>query len=715
MRWREGQIQVMNYTNGILAVPSVPGAGKTTVITSKTADLINQGLNKDGKILIVTFTNSAVSNFKNKLKKILEQKGLNPNKGWECKTLHSLANSIIRESPKDAFLDEEFQIIDDIEANDIIRNYFFEFNRNYRHVFLRYLNTGKNNSQEYIEKIEKKWNDKFISLSRSVISHIKSKNISYFQAQDILKNNNEIDDLLKIILNIYIFYEKDLIKKGKVDYDDIIVRSLNLLQNNKHVLEKFQGRYTYIFEDEAQDSSPMQERILFLLSQNHKNLARVGDPNQAIMSTFTNSDYKLFRRFCESENVEKITIPVSSRNTVNIINLANYLVSWSNNRGICLNKEEVLVNQYIKPVDSEDSFQNPIVDDIGIYIKNFENEEAELKQVAKQIKNSISKYPNKTFALLLRYNFKIDKYIDIFKKENIPFQLIDRYRGESVEIIEKIGRVVEFISKPEKDKLTYLLSILNNDQIDDIEVNEINSYSIEEIFFSRKYNLIEVLNINENLKSILMKIKSLFEYSIQRIDKFLLQIGEELNFNLEELTILDYIASVSNKMFFENHSFTLENLSHELLRNKSSFNYFASVVFENKGYEPKNGFVTITTCHKAKGLEWDIVFLPHMTYSDYPGRFQDKFIGELYYLKDEYKNIETLYKSKLDYLIENKKIEDSTNKMKREILSETLKLVYVAFTRARERLFISTNGKEYTKSVYCKVVEDFLKGEKLYE
>ncbi|SHK02517.1 ATP-dependent helicase [Tepidibacter formicigenes] len=710
MKWREGQIEVMNYEKGILAVPSVPGAGKTTVITSKTVDLITKGLNKNGKILIVTFTNSAVSNFKNKLKKLLKEKGMDSNYGWECKTLHSLANSIIRESPKDAYLDEEFEVIDDIEATDIIRNHSFEFFKRYRHIFIRYLNTQKNNSQEYIEKIEKKWNDKFLSIARNIISYLKSKGIRYVQAQEILKKYNQMDDLLKIIFNIYIFYEKELIKKGKVDYDDIIIRALNLLESRSDILESLQDRYTYIFEDEAQDSSPMQERILFLLSQKHKNLARVGDPNQAIMSTFTNSDYKLFRKFCEREDVKKIVIPVSSRNTKNILGLANYLVKWSNSNKRGLSKEEVLVEQYIKPVDKDDPYQNPIVNDIGIYVKSCDNEEMEMKQVVGDIKKSIKKYPNKTMALLLRYNFKIDKYINFLEKENIPYQVIDRYRGESAQVIEKIGKIVDFISNPDENKLTDLLNLFYDNEIQEDEMKELNKYSVEEIFFPQTYKGIDSLNINEDLKEILNNIKNLFEYSTQKIDKFLVQIGEEFNFNLEELTILDYISTVCNKMFFENPHFTLENLAYELLKNKNSFNYFASIVFENKGYEPKKGCVTITTCHKAKGLEWDIVFLPHMTYSDYPGRFQDKFIGELYYLKDEYKNIETLYKSTIDYLIENKKIENSTNKMKREILSETLKLVYVAFTRAKERLFVFTNGKEYNKSVYYKVVEDFLRG-----
>ncbi|WFD09208.1 ATP-dependent helicase [Tepidibacter hydrothermalis] len=712
MKWREGQIQVMQYKGGTLAVPSVPGAGKTTVITSKTAELIEQGLNKDGKILIVTFTNSAVSNFKTKLKNLLEDRGLDSNKGWECKTLHSLANSVIRESPKDAGFDDDFEVIDDIEANEIIRKHSFEFYKNYKHIYSKYLNIRNNSSQEYIQKIEKKWNDKFIAVAKNIISYLKSKGITYNEAQDILRNNPKMDDLLKIIVNIYILYEKDLIKKGKLDYDDIIIRALKLLENKEDILNKFQQRYTYIFEDEAQDSSPAQEKILALLSKNHKNLVRVGDPNQAIMSTFTNSDHRLFRRFCEREDVDKIVIPVSSRNTKNILNLANHLVKWSNENGMELNKDEVLVNQYIKPVDEDDPFQNPVVEDIGIYTRTCQNEDIEMKDVVCNIKNIVKKYPDKTIALLLRYNYKIDRYINLFEKEDIPYQVIDKYRGEAALVIEKIGKIVRFIANPDKDNLFKVIDMVYDEELSEIQKNEFDKYDIEDIFFPIANKGIKKLDIGEELNEVLNNLRNLFEYSRQKIDKFLVQIGEEFKFNLQELAILDYISSICNKMFFENSNFTLENLAYELLKNKNSFNYFASMVFEEQGYEPQKGSVTITTCHKAKGLEWDIVIIPHMTISEYPGKFNDKFIGELYYLKSEYKNIETLYKAEIDYLIENKEIQNITRKMKGDILSETLKLVYVAFTRAKERLYVYTNGKESNHSIYFNVTQEFVEGSK---
>ncbi|CAH2212689.1 ATP-dependent helicase [Tepidibacter aestuarii] len=712
MKWREGQIQVMQYKGGTLAVPSVPGAGKTTVITSKTAELIEQGLNRDGKILIVTFTNSAVSNFKTKLKTLLEDRGLDSNKGWECKTLHSLANSVIRESPKDAGLDDDFEVIDDIEANEIIRKHSFEFYKTYKHIYSRYLNIRNNSSQEYIQKIEKKWNDKFISVAKNIISYLKSKGITYNEAQEILRNNPKMDDLLKIIVNIYILYEKDLIKKGKLDYDDIIIRALKLLENKQDILNKFQQRYTYIFEDEAQDSSPAQEKILALLSKDNKNLVRVGDPNQAIMSTFTNSDHRLFRRFCEREDVDKIVIPVSSRNTKNILNLANYLVKWSNENGMELNKDEVLVNQYIKPVDEDDPFQNPVIDDIGIYTRACQNEDIEMKDVVCNIKNIVKKYPDKTIALLLRYNYKIDRYINLFEKEDIPYQVIDKYRGEAALVIEKIGKIVSFIANPDKGSLFKVIDMVYNEELSEMQKSEIDKYDIEDIFFPMGKKSIQKMDIGTELEELLNNLRNLFEYSIQKIDKFLVQIGEEFKFNLQELAILDYISSICNKMFFENSNFTLEHLAYELLKNKNSFNYFASMVFEEQGYEPQKGSVTITTCHKAKGLEWDIVIIPHMTISDYPGKFNDKFIGELYYLKEEYKNIETLYKSEIDYLIENKETKNITRKMKGDILSETLKLVYVAFTRAKERLYVYTNGKESNHSIYFNVIQKFIEGSK---
>ena len=307
MKWREGQKEVMKYKAGVLAVPSVPGAGKTTVITAKTAELISEGVNKDGKVLIVTFTNSAVSNFKAKLKKLLEDKNINSNKGWECKTLHSLANSIIKESPKHANLDEEFEVLTEIECIEIIRNHYLNIynSGNNKEFITNMLNDSKPMSHEEFVKVEKQWNDRFISIVKNMIGIIKSMNVDYVKVQAVLRSGADINNIMKIILNLFVLYEKELIIRGKIDYNDIIVRGYNLLEGNEEILAEFQSIYSFVFEDEAQDSSVMQERILGLISKGNNNLVRVGDPNQAIMATFTNSDFRLFKSFLRERRYKK--------------------------------------------------------------------------------------------------------------------------------------------------------------------------------------------------------------------------------------------------------------------------------------------------------------------------------------------------------------------------------------------------------------------------
>ena len=308
------------------------------------------------------------------------------------------------------------------------------------------------------------------------------------------------------------------------------------------------------------------------------------------------------------------------------------------------------MQQFIKPVEGDDSFKNPEIDDLGIYMRCYENEDVEIKEVTKKIKSAMEKYKNKSFALLLRYNYRIEKYVEIFKKENINYQLIDNYSGEGNIFIEKLGTIIGFVAEPNNDRLMKVIEAFVDKELSEGEKLYINRCSVEELFYiDGKDDNKSILS--KELLIIINKLKNLLDISVEKMNKFIIQIGDEFDFTLEELSIVDYVANFANIMSSEDLNFTLEDLAYELLRDKKSFNYFASLVYDSKGYEPQNGCVTITNCHKAKGLEWDFVFIPHMNSSDYPGRLSDKFGGEIYYLKNEYKNIETMLKAQLQFSI----------------------------------------------------------------
>ncbi|WP_165478909.1 UvrD-helicase domain-containing protein, partial [Clostridioides difficile] len=120
INYREDQIPIINYDNGTMAVPAVPGAGKTFIITNLVAKLLLEQKHKGGKILVLTYMNSAVNNFKGRIRKILEEHKIDDTNSYEVMTIHSLAVKIIKEKPEVVMLSEDFNIADDLQKNIIL-------------------------------------------------------------------------------------------------------------------------------------------------------------------------------------------------------------------------------------------------------------------------------------------------------------------------------------------------------------------------------------------------------------------------------------------------------------------------------------------------------------------------------------------------------------------------------------------------------------------
>ena len=122
INYRKDQIPIINYSEGTMAVPAVPGAGKTFIVTNLVAKLLVEHKNEKGKILVLTYMNSAANNFKGRIKKILEEKGIESTNGFEVMTIHSLAVKIIKEKPEVMMLSDEFNIADELQKTMILND-----------------------------------------------------------------------------------------------------------------------------------------------------------------------------------------------------------------------------------------------------------------------------------------------------------------------------------------------------------------------------------------------------------------------------------------------------------------------------------------------------------------------------------------------------------------------------------------------------------------
>lgn len=273
---RPGQKEVVAYREGKLAVPAVPGAGKTTCLSYLGAELIEKVLEPRQKILIVTVMNSAVANLRSRIREILQSKEL-PNKGYEVKTLHSLAVMILKEKPEAVMVNEAFEIIDEGTRSQILNR-----------VVLNWIIRNKSRwmHTKFIDKSldDKKigqWQNSIEKMAESLIKHIKLQGYSNFEWQEIIERLSRGPDcFLKWTTETMDQYSVELKNQGLLDFDDLIVYAYQLLLEDNELRARLQNRWTYIFEDEAQDSTPLQEKILKLLSGDKGNLVRVGDCNQ---------------------------------------------------------------------------------------------------------------------------------------------------------------------------------------------------------------------------------------------------------------------------------------------------------------------------------------------------------------------------------------------------------------------------------------------------
>jgi DNA helicase II / ATP-dependent DNA helicase PcrA len=184
-------------------------------------------------------------------------------------------------------------------------------------------------------------------------------------------------------------------------------------------------------------------------------------------------------------------------------------------------------------------------------------------------------------------------------------------------------------------------------------------------------------------------IKELLEFPNTVVEKLILHISEKLGFDLEERAIAQKVAGDVRYLMSQDPHWRLVDLALELLNPKNIFNFFAGIVWDLKGYEPKPGVVTVATYHKSKGLEWDIVFLTGLNYADFPVELSDKFIGEYWFLKQEYKNPQALVKADIQKVFEGKGGIDSILESKLETISEKARLLYVGITRAKRYLYLS--------------------------
>ena len=297
-RPRPKQAEVLAYQGGFMGVAAVPGSGKTATLSYLAAKLLTEAELASGQeILIVTLVNSAVANFARQISENIAADDLLPGYGYRVRTLHGLANDIVRGKPSAAGLDDQFTIIDERASNAILADAVDAWIRRYPDAPDNYLAPDYREKEHYRTQ---KWAEILTDAARNFIRQAKDELMTPDAVLASLQQYDGEQLLAEICAEIYRDYDRALAYRGAVDFQDLIRLALQILRDEPAYLELLRRTWVYILEDEAQDSSRLQEHILRLLAGEGGNWVRVGDPNQAIFETFTTADPKFLREFIAS-------------------------------------------------------------------------------------------------------------------------------------------------------------------------------------------------------------------------------------------------------------------------------------------------------------------------------------------------------------------------------------------------------------------------------
>ena len=725
INYREDQIPIINYEGGTMAVPAVPGAGKTFIVTNLVAKLISQGKHKPGKILILTYMNSAVNNFKGRIAKLLDERQIEDKNSYEVMTIHSLAVKIIKEKPEIVMLSDEFSIVDDLKKSIILNECIDNFKNNGGEKAFNYF-VKEQKDEEWRNRCLESWSQGFFDLVVNSISELKYKDISPEKLENIISCGHK--GILKCILPIYKDYQRKLKNNGLLDYDDILILAYKALSSDNDLKGKFQKRYSYIFEDECQDSNELQGKIIKLISENNNNLVRVGDVNQSINGTFSSSDPIFFKQFMEeADNCFKMDM--SNRSSKDIIELSNKLVNLITKEFYLEDCKNALEDIKIKTVPEGMGYKgNPKPDKYLLNAKWHKTWEKEISQTVKFVKYLKENNKDKSIGILVPFNNQVREVAQVLEDNNLEFDELGPNSLHKRKVINSVGYIIDFLSN--LDNTEKLVNVLEHIYIQsenklgkDDFLGKLRNYETEDIIYNTEEVIEDIVIDNSDdiyitFKNGINYLKNILEYEFMKIDELILVIGNNIEISDEEKAMIEYIAFYVKYLILDNPNTSLYDISKILLDDRNRvFNYICEIIYEINGYEPKPGGITVCTYHKSKGMEWDVVFLLDLTEFKFPSNINQKFQGELWYLKDKYKNPLAIAKSEVESILTGDAPKDFMYKHKIDVINEKIRLLYVGITRAKEMLMLSghsykddkPNSKQQKPSFYFNTLGRFIK------
>ena len=568
------QKEAVLHTKGPLLIMAGAGSGKTRVVTHKIAYLIKEKGVFPGNILAITFTKKAAGEMKSRVAKLLDA---DVDSMW-MGTFHAICVRILRRDIHKLGYDRSFSIYDRDDQITLLRECFKELNV-----------------------------DKELYKERSVLSQISKLKDEQIDPDKYI-NENYGDYYARTVGEIYALYQKKLKKYNALDFDDLIIKAVELLLAEKDIREYYQNRFQYVFVDEYQDTNKIQYNLTKILSAKHQNLCVVGDSDQSIYS-WRGADVSNILDFeKEFKGAKVVLLEQNYRSTQNILTVAN----------------KVIKNNYSR---HDKNLWTDNVEGDPIRYEQLDYSDEEARFVADEIRQFINYkgYKASEIAILYRTNAQSRSFEESFMRAGIPYKIVGGLRFYDRKEVKDVIAYLKAIQNP-TDNIS-IKRIINTPKrgIGLASIDKVEQYAMqnEDSLYGALLDIENIEGLSTRAKNSIKPFVDLMNTSMAKkeimgIKDFIEDLIYASGYipDLEKEDSIEATTRIENIKEFLSVALTFEeqNPGADMEEFLASVSLLSDV---DKTVDGDN-MITLMTVHSAKGLEYPIVFLVGMEQGLFP-------------------------------------------------------------------------------------------------